>query len=252
MGGEKLFKPFILLLSIISIFAIVTLALVTNLEMSAESVNTGSNQENLLFAIQAYDYVLYDPEVGIEVTPANVRDYMEYPKDADFIFTDGDDKKYVQIIRDNAAFEPTSDNMWEKYPNFISIQRQSGADIFRWHDKWNDAVIPFDAIIANFDRDTNTSIIQFDMSRNNDTVFVLFDDNTTGGLWTDNYTIYYGNSLLRDSKVDFWGTIRMITTAEVPGLNPRIQFFITFFWMFSYIFIGFTLASRIIPTLGGG
>ena len=249
--GEQLFKPFVLLLSTMAIFAIVTLMLVQQMQISAENVNAGSAQkDNILNVVGGYEYTLIDPKTGHTVTPANVTSAMVHPKDSKMVFTDANhsnDKKYVQVIRNNSIYDPSSSNIWAKYKDFIAIQRESGAEVFRWHNKWNGAVIPFSQIVSNFDKESNTSIVSFDISSGNDTIFVHFPSNTTTPLWNNNVTVYYGWSLLREQRIDYWQVVRMITTAEIPGLSPRIQFLVTFTWMFSYIFIGFTMIRRIAP-----
>ena len=252
--AEAIFSAFVLLLSVMAIFSVVSITFLDQMESSAERVNRGMDEGSpSMLDVSGYAYTLITPLAGYEVTTDNVTDEMVYPYDAPFVFTDTDhanDQKHVQVIRDNVNYRADSTDMWNKYDDFISVQRKVKTTSLT-HD-WNGAAISFETIVAHFDPNTNCSTILFDISEDNDTLFVLFDDNTTADLWTDNYTIYYGYSNMRPNKANLWNTVTMVATAQVPGLDWRIQFIVDAVWIFCLIFVGFTMMSRIIPTLGGG
>jgi type II secretory pathway pseudopilin PulG len=255
MGGERVFRPFVILLSVLAIFSIISVMVMSQMAASQRDVNAGQAQTNFqLEALGGYQYTFIDPIAGYVITTANTSNQMTHPKDSTIVFTDTNHtdygEKYIQIIRNNKNYDPQSSDMWKRYKDFISVQRQT--DEFFKANRWNGASISFDAIAAAFDWKTNSSLVRFDLSGKNDTIVLIFPSNNSALLWANNFTIYYGWYKFRAQTVDYWATISMILTAQVPGLDYRIQFLITFIWMFSYVFIAFTLASRLIPTAGGG
>ena len=250
--AENIIKPFILLLGTMLLFAFIASILTQAMNNSAQNVNNGILGTTDILGL--YEYTLIDPQAGYAISSSVVKDHMIHPKDTTLIYTDtnhSDDKKYVQIIRNNVNYDPSSTDMWKKYKDFISVQRETGEFIPHTTSKWRGAAIPFDAIVSHFDSNTNISIIPFDFSSTNDTLFVKLATNNTALIWSNSFTLFYGWSKLRQDRIDFWGTIGMVLTAEVPGLNPKIQFLLSSFWILGYIFMGYTLVTRIVPGLGG-
>jgi len=233
------------------LFAIISGTLIKHMQGSAESVNTGVSQSMLDLGLYEYDLIL--PEEGYAITTANTSDHMVHPHNSPIQFTDEDgDIKYVQIIRNNVNYDPTSMDLWKRYDNFISIQRET-SDLLGLVHSWREAAIPLDTAVTKFDEKTNMSIIGFTLTGyNNDTLFFVLPNNNSALIWSNSYTLYYGWSLIRPERVDFWGTINMILTGEVPGLHPQIQFIVSVFWIFSYMYIGFVLVRSITPFLSGG
>ncbi len=255
-GGEKVARPFVLLLSVMAVFSITIMSITAQMNTSASSVNDSSNPNplDLRNILGDWSYTLIDPEGGIHISTANVTSHMHDPRDSHIIFTDADhndDKKYLQIIRNNENFDRNSSNMWERYKDFISVQRHRDP---YYGDDWGGASISYDQIVANYEWKTNTSKISFRLSGSqaNDTLFVVLSHNDTTEIWNNNYTLYYGWSVLRAGSIDFWGVIGMVLTAQVPGLEPHVQLLIDAIWIISLIFIGFTMATRISPLGGGG
>ena len=253
MGGESVFRPFMLMLGVMALFGTISVTLIQAMTGSAQNINGGIDKDNYLSEIiGSTSYTLIDPDTGYSITTAMTKDHMVHPKDATIVFTDADhsnDKKYVQIIRNNANFDANSTDIWKKYKDFITVQRETGA---LWSAKWNGAVVSFESIVSHFDWKTNTSVVGFEMSGWNDTLFIHLAVNNTALIWNNAFTLYYGWSTLRAGKVDLWGTIGMILTAQIPGLNDRVQFILTSFWLVSLIFVGYVMISRIIPFISGG
>jgi hypothetical protein len=255
MGGERVFRPFVILLSVMAIFSIISVMVMSQMAVSQHDVNAGQSQTNFqLEALGDYQYTFINPIAGYVITTANTSNEMTHPKDSTIVFTDPNHteygEKYIQIIRNNKNYDPGSSDMWTRYKDFISVQRQT--DEFLKANRWNGASISFDAIAAAFDSKTNSSLVRFDLSGKNDTIVIMLSSNNSALLWANSFTMYYGWYKFRAETVDYWATIGMILTAQVPGLDSRIQFLVSFLWMFSYVFIGFTLASRVVPWLGGG
>jgi hypothetical protein len=239
------------------IFSITTATLLQNMSSSITNINQGESEENgpaeLLGVV---DYTLIEPMTGYAITNALVKNHMVHPKDAAIVFNDTthyNDHKYIQIIRNNSGWNPreTNPGTWQKYKNFISVQRQSG-DMIGWGTKWQGTAISYESIVSHFDWKTNTSVITFGIGGRNDTIFVHLATNDTSLIWANNYTIYYAFYTLRGGTVDMWGTIRTVVLMQIPGLDPTLQILISGLWTFSMIFIGFTLITRLIPFLGGG
>jgi len=258
MGGESIFRPFVLLLGVMALFATISATMIQQMTGSAQSVNNGLDKDSFMSDIAGYmTYNIIDPVWGYNITSAFTSDEMVHPLDATIVYTDNTaghdgDKKYIQIIRDNVNYDPNSGDIWKKYKDFISVQRETGAALMgSFSSKWNGAVVSFDSIISHYDWKTNTSMVGFDMSGWNDTLFISLAYNNTALIWANSFTLYYGWSTLRSGHVDFWGTIGMILTAQVPGLDDRVQFVLTGFWAISLIFMGFVMVSRIVPFIGG-
>lgn len=253
--AESVFRPFILLLGCMLIFSIISLTLINRMSDSSSSVNTGISQDSNVLGL--WEYHLIDPVAGIAITTAKTTNHMIHPKDSTIIFTDNNhtpvDQKYVQVIRNNVNYDPSSTDMWKMYKDFISIQRKTTPSLITpLNYKWNGAAISFEYIQNAFDTKTNMSIVGFQLSGYNDTLFIKLASNNTALLWANSFTLYYGWSNVRADKIDLWSSIWMILSCQIPGLNPQIQFVVSAFWMFGEVFIAFTMASRIIPTLGGG
>jgi len=256
MGGESVFRPFMLMLGVMALFGTVSVTLIQAMTGSVNSINNGIDRDSYLSGIIGdTSYTIIDPVTGYNITTALTKDHMVHPKDATVIFTDTDhsnDKKYVQIIRNNVNYDPTSNDIWKKYNDFISIQRETDAVLSgTFSSKWNGAVVSYESIVNNFDWRTNTSVVGFDMSGWNDTLFIHLAWNNTALIWSDHYELFYGWSSLRTGSANLWGTIGMILTAQIPGLDDRIQFVLTSFWLVSLIFVGYVMISRIIPFIGG-
>jgi len=250
--AENIAKPFILLIGTMLLFAFIAAILTQAMNNSAQSVNNGIVGDIEILGL--YEYTLISPQTGYDITTGSTHDHMIYPKDTPLIFTDenhSNDKKYIQIIRNNLNYDPASSDMWKKYKDFISVQRETPELYVGTTSKWRGAAISFDSIIANLDPITNWSIISFDFSKTNDTLFVKLASNNTALLWSNSFTLFYGWTTLREDRIDFWATIGMVLTGQVPGLNPKIQFIISSFWVLGYIFMGYTLVTRIVPGLGG-
>ena len=252
--AESVFRPFILLLGCMLIFSIVSLTLINRMSGSANDVNSGIRQDDNILGL--WEYHLIDPEAGYVITNANTTTLMTHPLDSQIVFTDADhdnDKKYIQVIRNNVNYDPSSSDMWKMYKDFVSVQRKTDSALWTAiGSKWQGAAISFNHIVNNFDADSNMSTVGFQISGYNDTLFIKLATNNTALLWSNSFTLYYGWSNVRADKIDLWGSIWMILSCQIPGLNPQIQFAVSAFWMFGEVFIAFTMASRIIPTLGGG
>ena len=256
MGGESVFKPFVIIFVVI----ILMTSIVMMLQHMATSASQLDQPMDTTRAVGDYQDHLINPTSGLIVYNALVVNKMEHPYQANFIFTDNGsgggltgDIKYVQVVRNNVNFDPTSTDMWKKYRDFISVQRKTTTFILTpLSVTWNGAVIPFSALVNNFDDKTNTSIVRYQLSGNNDTLYIKCANNNTGLIWMNQFTIYYGWSVLRQGKVDFWSTIGMVMTAKIPGMNPILSFFISgMFWAVTCFMI-FTMVSRIIPFIPGG
>lgn len=250
--AENVFRAFILLLGCMVIFSAISLVLINHMAESANSINSGYTQDMNVLGL--WEYTLIDPDTGYYVGTANTSNTMVHPLDAPFQFTDGDhddEVKYLQVIRDNANFDPSSSDMWKKYKDFISVQRKVSKTVF-FGSHWNGAAISFDYIANKFDTNTNMSVVGFQLSGMNDTLFLNFTSNSTSLLWTNHFTLFYGWAKIRQDRIDFWGTIGMILACQIPGLDPKIQFIVSAFWIFGEVFVGFTMASRIMPFAGGG
>jgi len=247
-------RPFVLLLSTMAIFSILVIMLMQQMNVSIIGINQGQMTENPLEELLgSLHYTYIDPVAGYSVSTADTTDRMVHPTDAPFVFTDANhsnDKKYIQIIRNNHA-NPRDHNTWSEFKDFISVQRQTG-DVIGWGTKWQGTAISLQDVVANFHWQTNTSIISFGFGGSNDTLFIHLAANDTSLIWSNNYTMYYGWYSLRQGSNDLWGTIRMVLLMQIPGIDPIIQFVISTFWIFSLLFIGFTMITRIIPFIGGG
>jgi len=249
--AESVMRPFLILLGVMMLFAIISTTLIHHMAGSAESVNSGVSQS--LLDLGLYEYELIEPDTGYAITTANTTNHMVHPHDSSLQFIDDEgDIKYVQIIRDNVDYDPTSMDLWKRYNDFISIQRET-SDLFGLVHSWREAAIPLDTVVAKFDEKTNMSIVGFTLTGyNNDTLFFILPNNNSAMISANSYSLYYGWSLIRPERVDFWGTINMILTGEIPGLDSRIQFVLSAFWMFSLIYIGFVMVRSITPFLSGG
>lgn len=196
-------------------------------------------------------------EKGYLVSPEDCLDEIPYPTDGDpFIFWEADDpdeKKYVHIIRHNQRYSPTSTDMWEMYPDFIAIRRHTGA--FDWDPQWNNAVIPFSALEANWMNLTNVSVSEFQLSGSQDSIFINATTgpglaNFTTDLWNTEFNLFYGWSLFRLGEMDFWGAVSMVIYADIPGVDNTTEWLIHAFAIGTIIFVVFTMGTRLIPFLG--
>ena len=249
--GEQIFKPFVIMISIMSIFSVISISVIAQMNASITQINEGPDAISPLAALLGtWDYTLIDPVAGYRASTVNTTTYMHHPLTAHYVFTDADhddDKKYIQIVRNNRDYNPTSTDMWKMYQDFISVQRPVRTGSVIWSREWNGAAISFQKIMNNFDSKTNVSTVAFDLSGKNDTMFFVFPANNTLSLWTNNYTMYYGWSNLRHEANDAWATVSMVLTAQVPGLDDRIQFVVTAVWATSLLFLGFTMLRRLLP-----
>ena len=250
MGGESVFKPFVLLFTMIALMVSV-IVMVQHTQISATAVASDKDLQNMMGEM---DYTLIDPVTGILVNAGMATSTMVHPEDAPIEFTDNSpdghaDVKHIQIIIGNQNYKFGSDNIWEKYPSFISIQRRTTGGI---DHKWYGAAIPIQGIIENFDYETNQSIMYFHISGKNDTMIFELADNNTARFWGSDYTMFYGWSTFRTEGVDFWETIQLIYTAKLPGMDGTLSFFIAgMFWAVT-LFMLFTMISRIVPFISGG
>lgn len=246
--GERLFKPFVLLFSVMAIFSIMTLSLTSQMNQSANAVNNGApTTPDLPTFFGGFSYNLINPVAGHVITNANATDHMIYPRHSTIKFFDpdkDDDEKDLQIIRDNRDYVKGSSDMWTRYKDFISIQRTATPPPA---SDWNGASVSYNEIVANFDPTRNASIVHFMLSGQNDSIIVQLISNDTDLIWQNDFTVYYGWDEFRIGKTSAWSTIAMILSAKVPGLDDNIQFVVSFIWVFSYVFIAFTMIRRIAP-----
>ena len=256
MGGETVFKPFVIIFTVILLMTTMMMML-QHMAIAATQIDQPMQNEN---AVGDYDTILITPNTGYVVTTAKTVNEMEHPTKANFIFTDNGsaggltgDNKYVQVVRNNKNYDPSSTDMWKKYNDFVSIQRKTGiSPLTPLSSTWNGAAIPLSAFVSAFDPKTNTSKVGFELSGNNDTIFLHLASNDTGLIWVNSYTMYYGWSMLREGKVNFWGTIGLLMTAKMPGMNPVLSLFISGMFWAVICFMIFTMVSRIIPFIPGG
>jgi hypothetical protein len=247
--GEAVMTSFILIVTFVVLIAWVVGSLLNQMSSSAEMINQSDRIEEVF---GAYNYTLIDPDTGYSVTSGDVSDEMVYPTEAPFIFTDdGGDAKYVQVIRDNVNYDPGSTDVWTRYSDFISVQRNKGTP-GEVGSKWLGASIPFTSFAADYDNRTNVSSIGFMLGNMNDTLFIETGSGFLANLWANNFTLYYGWSFFRTENIDFWGAIGTVMFAKIPGVDPIVDFIIKAFMYSTIIFLVFTMVTRIIPFLGGG
>ena len=269
-AGEAVAYPFILIITLVMILGFM-IAGISQYALAGEVAQGGYPGMTMPFGLTNYTtidcddgdprYITYTEDgntiEGYRVSDDDVLDHVPYPTDDDpFIYwheDDPDELKYVHVIRDNVNYDQDSTDMWEKYQNFISIRRHTGA--FDWDSQWNNAVVPFTDIEDNFWLQTNVSITEFRLSASQDSLFINATNpgllNFTTDLWDNEFNMFYGWSLFRLQEVDFWGAIAMVLYADIPGVDPVIDWMLHGFVISVVSFVVFTMAIRMTPFLGG-
>jgi hypothetical protein len=196
-------------------------------------------------------------EEGFLVSDDDVLDYVPYPYDENpfvFVDSDGEDLKYIHVIRDNSEYDPESTDIWKMYNDFIAIRRQVD-DLFFWKDSWQNAAIPFTAIEDHFDNTTNASQINFRLGDMEDYMWFSVMDldtgegggtyNFTSGLWSNDFYIYYGWYMFRIAAGDFWNAVSMILYDDIPYVDDTIDFLIHAFVISTIVYVVFTMAIKV-------
>lgn len=266
-GNEPIIKPFVM---------IVTLVLMASLLVTGLSrLNAASDvSQGLLpnmstpFGFSNYTFcgvfdmldprsITLDGEEGFEVSDDDVLDYVPYPTDEDpFIFVDDEgDKKYVHVIRANRDYDSESADRWEMYYDFIAIRRHVDnnkiMDPLGAFDNWDDAAIPFSALVDHWDNSTYNSVVNFQLSGNEDSLLVnstaLTVEEFEEDLYDNDFRLFYGWSLFRLNEIDFQSAAAIVLYAELPGVNPYVNWIFHGFIWATVIFIVFEMFTRIWP-----
>ena len=270
-SGESIAYPFILIISLVLLLGFM-LAGVGQYAVSGEITQGGYPGMTMPFGLMNYTtidcdiaddrYITFTEDgntiEGYRVSDDDVLDHVPYPTDDDpFTYWHEDEPdqiKYVHIIRNNRDYDPESTDLWEKYQDFVSIRRHTGA--FDWDTQWNNAAVPFTQIEDNFWLQTNVSITEFQLSGSQDSIFVNATypglQNFTADLWDNDFNMFYGWSLFRMDEVDFWGAVAMVLYADIPGVHPIVDWIVHGFVIATLVFVVFTMGIRMTPFLGGG
>jgi hypothetical protein len=245
MSGERIFRPFLVILAFIILTGFLLISF-NHLFTASDSLDIPEVSATL----GDWDVTMFTPTDGYEVTNASVRHNVPDGQKGGFEFDSAD--KRVYVIRDNDVYNsgsPYNAKAWTKYKDFIAIKRKAddlvGGKVFR-------VAIPLQKIVLNFDHETNISATDFVMSGSNYTLFIKTWDNNTNRIWWNNYTVYLGKGLLKSNHLDFWSAIRMVLFAQIPNCNPIVNVMVSVMVDLSLIFIGIQLAMRIFPLGGGG
>ncbi len=200
------------------------------------------------------------PITSHNVTNATVFPHIMHPYDSLYIFYDEDATgqtrwKYVQIIRNNDEYDPSKagsrewNDRWKSERDYIAVRVESGN--FGAHSglttKWRNALIPLVEFEKNFDKDTNSSTVDFRIGDSTDSIQIILPNNDTRNIWWNNFQIYYGWSNFRVDQKGMLATVGEILKFEMPDVHPVISKLLGLMIWMGITFIGISLITRIIP-----
>lgn len=255
---ERLMGPFILMASFILITVMVIASMASFLQMASGSWEeiTGT------LLIGSTEYTMRNPEIGWNITDANVTDRWDHEASENALFYEDepeeDDQLIVGIIRDNALFGvpeyafgvvPYDEKL---YLDYIMIYTEFG-----WwdHDEW---AISYETIVDNQMSASNISVTEFGIRHN--TTFALIvtvdgePDDFDDELWDNNFNIKIG---IPDYEEDIaytsmWTVLGQVMTASLPDVTPEVNLIIGATMYAGIGMIVFTVISRMIPFIAGG
>jgi len=240
MSGEKVFQPFMTIMIFVIVGAFM-LAMCSQFFKSGEAVSNEADDNQSILGM--WNYTFYEPLDGYEVDNSTVLDHWPDGETGGLTFGDDDDPndKRIYIVRDSEDYKQGSDKVWKKFPDYIGIKRKAddvlGGKVYRW-------AAPLEKFVANFDKETNVSQVDFSMSGHNYTIFLELVDNNTDRIWWNNYTIRLAATVFQDD-LSVWAAIGLIMTADLPGCNEYINILLACVVDFAMIFVVINLVLRI-------
>lgn len=246
MSGERLMRPFIIILIFVVIGAF-TLAACSSFFASAPSSSIDIKSDEMKSSLGVWTYTFYTADSGwsdqYNVTNSSVLDHWPEGMTGPMPFDSGD--KEVYVVRDSEDYSPGSDKVWKQYEDYIGVKRKG--DSILWGDhggKVHRYAAPLEKFVQNFDPDTNTSRVDFSMTGKNYSLFLKLWDNNTNRIWWNNYSIYLASSIMQ-TNTDIFAVMGMIMTAQIPNCNPVINLMLACVVDFSIIFLAVNMILRI-------
>jgi len=279
--AAEMFKPFMFVM----VFVMVGLFCIASLGRILAS-NSQANEEYLegYEVIGGLAYTIWDPELGVNVTAIYEYDddwhvsssdsdaenppyyHMPSPESASFSNPDsGSSTSDVKIwvVRNNTPpWNANTISIWKsKYPTGDRIQdflylRQGHKEGWLHPTllRYDVAVIPFAKIIANYQADSNMSIIPLDL-KHNITVFLTAwgPGNFTENLYNNSFclgmAVQYGTEEVK--KASMWTILGQMLTLQLPGVHPAINFIIAAPFWTAIAYVAVEFVRSFIPFLGG-
>lgn len=257
-GSERLMGPFILIAS----FLVITVMVLASMTAFFQIASGNWDEVRGTLLIGSEEYVLRNPELGWNITNANVTDRWDHEADENAYFyktePGEDDQMVVGIIRDNARFDvpeyyfgvvPEDEKLYQDY---IMIYTEFG-----WwdHDEW---AISYQTIEKNRIGDSNISLTEFGIRHNTTHALIITVDAPgelfSAGLWANTFNVKLGVPEGTDdlAGASMWTILGQVMTCSIPDVTPEVNIIIGATVYAGIGMIVFTVVSRMIPFVGGG
>jgi hypothetical protein len=273
--ADSLMKPFVLLITFIGV-TIVLLGTMANLQASNQ-LSSADNVSTGMEAIAGFNYTMYNPTSGFEITWADVETNIYAASDNGY--PDPDENHSVFYPQGSS---PTSrDSVWayvirnETWDNWFDIAEPKQIRDARgiqdmvvfaqkyakhgWFDikfglGWRYFVIPYESIVDH--ADGNISTISFMMGNDNLTAFFITPDSGdfSRALFTNNtYTMGLGQiwGLENVGRASMWKLVGQLLTCSLPNTNYYANLIMTIAIWAVIAYVAIAMISRFIPTISG-
>lgn len=255
-ASETLMGPFILMAS----FIVITIMVLASMTAFFQTASGSWEEITGTLLVGSTEYTLRNPELGWNITSANVTDRWAHEADENaYFYKDApgeDDQLVVGFIRDNAYMgdplgigEMTDSTL---YSDFVMIYTEFG-----WwdHDDWP---ISYMTIQANRVGNSNISVTEFGI-RHNTTYALIITVDAPGelfavGLWANSFNVKLGVPEGTDdlAGTSMWTVLGQVMTASIPDVTPEVNIILGATIYAGIGMIVFTVVSRMIPFVGGG
>ena len=145
MGGETVFRPFVLILTFICLAGF----LLVGFKHMFSASSTMEKPEDLTATLGCWEITLFSPTYGANVTNSTIYNRMPTGETGGFAFDSAD--KRVYVVRDNLDYKEGSTKVWERYNSYIGIKRTAddlvGGKVYRYS-------VSLNYIVAHLDRET--------------------------------------------------------------------------------------------------
>lgn len=256
--AEENLKPFVMVITFISLFSMVIGFLIASpVLLAGETINPGSMTHPSKFAsLVGMQYIVWEPGSGYIITSANITDHW-YDDDKELRFwqeghsADWNERVRVWIIRDYKNYAPNDPYQFEagsQYKDFIGLYRKTG-----WWTGHRDFV-PFEEILTKHDPQSNTTTISVKLNEG----FELFIHNDTDmplpeALRSNSgYEIGLGRTLYNETAAanSALSIIGNILTFDMPGVHPIVNAMIAIPIWACVAYLVMVIALKFIPFLG--
>lgn len=176
--------------------------------------------------------------------------YVTDAHDIDFTQDDVDREVHVRVIMDNSKYNPSSDDDFKKYDDFIVVHRTAG-----WFGDLQTDTISFNEILANYNPNLGYSSTRIKLFS-----YVNLNVQPEGGYSLDdvlgtgqNYSIFLSQSYIDAATGggDAWNVIAQLLTFNFSGTGTVLDVFIATPMWISIIYLGYKAITGLIPFIGG-